>query len=44
MKTAAKDYLMITVGMIVVVIAVYFFMIPLHIVLGSNSLCRYRFL
>lgn len=37
MKTAAKDYLMITVGMIVVVIAVYFFMIPLHIVLGSMS-------
>lgn len=33
MKAAAKDYLMITVGMIVVVIAVYFFMIPLHIVL-----------
>ena len=27
MKAAAKDYLMITVGMIVVVIAVYFFMI-----------------
>ena len=37
MKAAAKDYLMITVGMIVVVIAVYFFMIPLHIVLGSMS-------
>ena len=37
MKTAAKDYLMITVGMVVVVIAVYFFMIPLHIVLGSMS-------
>lgn len=35
MKTVRRDYLVITVGMLVVTIAVYFFMLPLQIVLGG---------
>ena len=37
MKKVAGEYLYITLGMVIVTVAVYFFMLPLHIVLGSIS-------
>ena len=36
-KRIVKEYLLITVGAIIVATAVYFFMLPSHVTIGSGS-------